>query len=296
MTGGKPLNRLDQSEVERFDRDGIVFPLRIFEPDEVAVWLAGLERIEAQRAGRLPPSSNAKPHLLIPFLWDIVRDRRVVDPVEDLLGPDILCWGTSFIIKNANDARYVAWHQDATYWGLSAPKAITVWVAFTPSVPENGCVRVVPGTHREPLPHGNSGDPKNLLGRREMALADIDEAKAVDVVLAPGEASVHSALILHGSSPNASASRRVGFAIRYIPADVRHVGSERNSATLVRGRSFGHFDLERRPEGEFDPAAVTHHAAVFRLAMTNIFATAERPLPGLASPASRPKRTAPEKS
>ncbi|MGD0189798.1 MAG: phytanoyl-CoA dioxygenase family protein [Rhizomicrobium sp.] len=273
------MKRLDHHQVDTFRRDGILFPIPLCGPGEVAEWLARLERIEAQRAGRLPPASNAKPHLLIPWLWDIVHDPRIVDPVEDLLGPNLLCWGTSFIIKNAQDPRYVAWHQDATYWGLSEPKAVTVWLAFTPSTAESGCVRMLPGTHRDTLAHANTRDPNNLLGRREEVLAKIDDQLAVDVTLAPGEASFHDALILHGSDPNRSGHRRVGFSMRFIPADIRHVGAMRNSATLVRGQDFGHFDLEQKPEGEFHPAASARHSKVLRSAMSTIFATGERPLP-----------------
>lgn len=271
------MKRLSDQAVARYNKDGIVFPLRLFEAREVAPWLSRLEDIEAARAGRLPPSLNAKPHLLIPWLWDIVHDARVLDPVEDLLGPDLLCWASSFIIKNGQDPRYVAWHQDATYWGLSEPKAVTVWIALTPSTAENGCVRVVPATHHTQLPHADTRDPKNLLGRREAVAAEIDETGAVDVVLAPGEASLHDALILHGSNPNRTDRRRIGFSVRYIPASVGHTGAGRNSATLVRGRDFGTFDLEQRPEAEFAPEAVARHSTVLRRAMTTIFAPDKRP-------------------
>jgi hypothetical protein len=282
------LKRLDQNAVEKFGRDGVLFPVRGLGPEEAAEALTRLERIEAKRAGRLPPASNAKPHLLIPWAWDIVHDPRILDPIEDLLGPDILCFATSFIIKNAADERYVAWHQDATYWGLSAPKAVTSWIALTPSTAENGCVRFMPGSHRTPLAHDNTRDAKNLLGRRERLVGDIDEAEAVSAVLGPGEMSLHDVLIVHGSDPNRSTSRRVGFSIRYIPADLRNVGSDRNSATLVRGRNLGNFELEQRPEGEFHPAAVARHTAVLRRTMSTIFATAERKL------GSRPDKRAGE--
>jgi non-haem Fe2+, alpha-ketoglutarate-dependent halogenase len=270
------VTRLTQSDVERYRRDGVVFPVRLFQPEEAASSLERLEKIEAARAGRIPPAFNAKPHLLIPFLWDIVHDARVLDAVEDLLGPDILCYGSSFIIKDPDDGRYVAWHQDATYWGLSEPLAVTVWIAFTPSTPENGCVRVLPGTHRDPLPHENSRDPQNLLGRRERVLTAIEEDRAVDLVLAPGEASMHHVLILHGSNPNRSAGRRVGFSVRYIPAHVAVAGSSPNSATLVRGRNKGTFELEVPPEGEFHPDAVARHSAILRRGMATIFEGAER--------------------
>ena len=271
------LKRLDPHAVEKFGQDGVLFPVRALEPEEAAEGLARLERIEAARAGRLPPASNAKPHLLIPWLWDMVHDARILDPVEDLLGPDLLCYATSFVIKSGGDGRYVAWHQDVTYWGLSAPKAVTAWIAFSPSTPDNGCVRFLPGSHSAPLAHDNSRDPKNLLGRRERLVGDVDETLSVNAVLSPGEMSLHDVLIVHGSDPNRTSSRRVGFSIRYIPAGIRHVGPERNSATLVRGRDFGHFELEQRPEGEFHPAAVVRHSAVLRQTMSTIFATGERP-------------------
>src|SRR5215471_19134933 len=128
---GSRMKRLSEAQQERYRRDGVLLPLRMLQTGEAAETLAQLERIEGARAGRLPPSLNAKPHLLIPWAWDIVHDTRIVDAVEDLLGPDILCWATSFIVKNAGDGRYVAWHQDATSWGLSSSKAVTVWIALT---------------------------------------------------------------------------------------------------------------------------------------------------------------------
>ncbi len=270
------MKSLSEEQRESYGRDGVVFPLRVLEVHEAQQCLAGLERIEGERAGRLPPSLNAKPHLLIPWAWDVVHDARILDAVEDLLGPDILCWATSFIVKNARDGRYVAWHQDATYWGLSSPKAVTVWIALTPATKQNGCVRFLPGTHRAARPHADTRDRMNLLGRRESVAEAVDESRALDAELTPGEASLHDALILHGSNANRTEGRRVGFSLRYIPACVRHTGPGRNSATLVRGRDLGHFDLEERPEGEFHPAAVARHRDVFRRAMSTIFEGGEK--------------------
>jgi hypothetical protein len=270
------MKRLSEEQSARYRRDGILFPLRVLETHEAAQALADLERIESRRAGRLPPLLNAKPHLLMPWAWDIVHDTRILDAVEDVLGPDILCWATSFIVKDSNDGRYVAWHQDATYWGLSSPEAVTVWIALTPSTKENGCVRFLPGTHRKTHLHIDTQDSLNLLGRRERVAQTIDETQAIDAELAPGDASLHDALILHGSDPNQTGGRRIGFSVRYIPASLRHVGPGRNSATLVRGRDRGNFDLEQRPEGEFHPAAVERHRHVFRQAMTTIFDGGEK--------------------
>lgn len=264
-------NHLSAEQRERFLRDGFLFPVRALEAREAADYLARLEAIESKGAGRLSPLYNAKPHLLIPWLWDLVRDPRILDCVEDMLGPDILCWGTSFISKSAADARYVAWHQDATYWGLEVPEAVTAWVALTPSLPDNGCVRAIPRSHLGAFPHTDSGDRANLLGRGEKMVADVDESEAVDFVLSPGEMSLHHCLAVHGSARNISSVRRVGFAIRYISSRNGQKGKARNTATLVRGRNLGRFELEIGPERDFDPAAVARHPEIVRRGMNIIF-------------------------
>jgi hypothetical protein len=263
--------RLREDQVERFARDGVIFPVPVYDPFKIGERLDRLEAIERARAGRLPPAMNAKPHLLIPWLWDMVHDPRIVDAVEDLIGPDILCFGTSFISKSGSDDRYISWHQDATHWGLSEPRAVTAWVAFTASRRDNGCVRAIPGSHLRVVAHGHEVNTQNMLGRREFVLDGVDEAAAVDVELEAGEMSLHHALAIHGSLPNRSGRRRTGFAIRYFSGGVRQTKGRRNFATLVRGRDYGDFDLEIAPEGEFHPAAVTRHRTILRRGIDIIF-------------------------
>lgn len=267
--------RLTEAEIERFRADGVVFPVRMFSEPEMAEKLTALEAVEASRAGRIPPFLNAKIHLLAPWLWDIVHHPSILDAVEDLLGPDLLCWGTSFIIKNGPNARYVTWHQDQTHWSLTEPRAVTCWLAFTPSTLENGGVRMIPGSNHSILEHRDSRDRLNMLGRREQVIGEVDESRALDIVLRPGEASLHDPLIVHGSPPNRSTQRRIGFAIRYIPAEVAQRGGQRNSATHVRGRDYGHFEPEFAPAAAFDAEALRHHASSVRLGMATIFGDGE---------------------
>ncbi len=247
--------------------------MRAYSTEETARRLAWLEEIEASKAGRIPPALNAKIHLLVPWLWDMVHDACIVDAVEDLLGPNVACWGTSFIAKNGPEARRVTWHQDATHWSLTLPRAVTAWVALTPSGRDNGCVRMLPASNHSVAAHRDSGDPLNMLGMREEVIEAIDETRAVDLVLAPGEMSLHDPLVIHGSKPNLSATRRVGFAIRYIPADVRQREGQRNSVTVIRGGGFDDFEHERAPEGLFHPDAMARHKRALRLGMQVIFGT-----------------------
>lgn len=268
--------RLQNSQIAQFARDGFVFPVRAYSSDEMAARLEWLQDIEASKAGRIPPALNAKIHLLVPWAWDMVHDPRIVDAVEDLIGPNLACWGTSFIIKNGPEARHVTWHQDATHWSLNLPRAVTAWLAFTPSNADNGCVRMLPGSHRHSVAHRDSGDPLNMLGMREEVIEAVDETRAVDVELAPGEISLHHPLVIHGSEPNRSRARRVGFAIRYIPAEVRQREGRRNSVTVVRGGGFDDFEHERAPEGLFHADALARHKRALRLGMEVIFNTASQ--------------------
>ena len=130
---------------------------------------------------------------------------------------------------------------------------------------------MVPGTNHTVLEHRDNGDARNMLGRREEVVAEVDEDKAVDVTLAPGEMSLHDPLIVHGSNANMSNERRIGFAIRYIAGDIGQQAGLRNSATLVRGRDHGLFDLETAPEADFHPAALRRHARALRQGIDVIF-------------------------
>lgn len=269
--------RLTDDEIERFEREGIVSPVPVFGADEAKRYFTSLQILENDRAGRLPPLLNFKPYLLVPWLWDLIHDPRILDPVEDLLGPDILCWEASFFSKTPGERAHVPWHQDATYWGLSENLGVTAWLAFTPSVRDNGCMRVMPGTHRSAVPHGKAADRTSMLPLGEEVAIAVEEKQAIDVVLAPGEMSLHDPIIIHGSAANDSPLRRVGFAIRYIPARLSQRGAERGTATLVRGRDHCTFDLEQRPEGEFHPSARARHAILLRRWMRIVSAEAAPP-------------------
>lgn len=263
--------RLTPDAISHYHRDGYLAPLSALSGAEIAAYLDRLTHVEQGLSGRLPPTRNVKAHLLLPWLWDLVHDPRILDPVEDVLGPDVLCWASGFFDKRPGEPHHVPWHQDATYWGLAAPDALTAWIAFTPSHPGNGGLRVVPGTHGTLLAHGDTGDKFNMLPGRETVLTDVDEASAVDIVLQPGEMSLHHLLLIHGSRANDSQERRCGFAIRYIAGHLGKVRGGRGTATLVRGRDHGHFDLEQPPEGDFHPAALDRYNAILRLWMRGVF-------------------------
>ncbi len=213
-------------------------------------------------AGLRQPSTRVKPYLLFPWAAEIVRHPAILDAVEDLVGPDILVIHTTLWWKPAGSEGFVPWHQDGTYFGLAPHEHVTAWLALTPSTEESGCVTVLPGSHLHgQLPHADRKDPRVMLSRGQTVTAEVEAARAVPIPLSPGEFSLHDTLVLHASAPNRAAHDRIGLGISYIPTRVRHVGSTRLSATLVRGEDrYGHFDLEATPRAEADAAARAVHA------------------------------------
>jgi ectoine hydroxylase-related dioxygenase (phytanoyl-CoA dioxygenase family) len=254
---------LPPQAVDHYQRAGYVSPIRVMSAAEAEGYRRRLEAIEA--SGRLPAGAlRTKSHLLLTWVDEIVRNPRVLDAVESVVGPDILVWGTSFFIKEPRNSSYVSWHQDLTYWGLEPADIVTAWIALSESSNENGAMRVIPGTHTmEVVPHKDTFAADNLLSRGQEVSVEVDERQAVTLALEPGEMSLHHVKLIHGSDPNPSGKRRIGLAVRYIPTRVRQVAGEVDSATLVRGKdAFGHFRPEQRPLADLSEAALAHHAQV----------------------------------
>ena len=251
---------LSETQIATYERDGYLAPVAAISEPEARAARAELETIEAGMGGPLRGDLRHKAHVLFPFLADLVRHPAILDAVEDLLGPDLLCWNTNFFIKEADTPSFVSWHQDSTYWGLSAPDVCTAWVALTPSNLDNGAMAVIPKTHtRDQIPHRDTFDRHNLLTRGQEVAVEVDEREAVPLVLRPGEMSLHHVRLVHGSPPNPSPDRRIGFAIRYIPTSLHQLEGE-DSATLVRGADrYGHFELEPRPEHDMQDDMLALH-------------------------------------
>jgi non-heme Fe2+,alpha-ketoglutarate-dependent halogenase len=254
---------LSKAEIERYREEGFLSPIRVMSKDEALAYRRRLERFEAGTAGPLKGDLRHKSHLLFTWLAELVRLPRILDAVEDLYGPDLLCWSSNFFIKERANPAYVSWHQDSTYWGLSKPDVVSAWVAFTPANTGNGAMRVIPGSHTlDQIPHRDTFAKDNLLTRGQEIAVAVEESRAVTIELEPGEMSLHHVRLVHGSPPNPSGDRRIGFAIRYVPTDVRQIAGT-DSASLVRGEDrFGHFEHEPRPAADLDPAMVDLHRAI----------------------------------
>lgn len=245
---------------EQFERDGFYFPVRVMSREEAQGYRDCLEAAERRQGGPLQSNRRHKVHLLFRWANDLVRHPRILDAIEDLIGPDILCWTSNFFIKEAMNPAFVSWHQDATYWGLDRDDVITAWIALSDAPIASGAMKFLPGSHRErQLPHADTFHENNLLSRGQEIAVAVDDAKGVFVPLEAGEISLHHVKLVHGSEPNRTGDRRIGLAVRYIPPHVRQL-KVRDSAMLVRGiDTCDHHDLEPSPQADLDAAALAAH-------------------------------------
>lgn len=255
------LKALTEAQVAGYHERGYLFPVPALTAEEARDTRAKVEEIEAQNRGKWPRQLSLKSHLVYTFLDRIVHHPTILDAVEDILGPDILCWSSRWFIKDKNDGGFVSWHQDVPYWGIDVgDNIVTAWVAISPATRVNGCMKVIPGSHRSLVPH-REGVSNNLLLRGQEVAVTVDESKAVYMELGAGQMSLHHGLMFHGSEENRDDERRIGFAIRYIPTRVKPVaGLPRDSVQLARGVDrYGHFDLELRPIRDLSPVDVERH-------------------------------------
>ena len=269
---------LSPRQIEQYRRDGYVFPLPVLEPHEIPPLRARLEALEAENGGRLSHRQRGKSHLLFKWLDDLIRDPKILDPIEQLIGPDILCWNTIFWIKDVGSRSFVSWHQDSRYWGLSSEKVVSAWLALSEASIEAGCMRVMPGTHvGDALVHRDTYHDDNMLTRGQEIVEGIDEAAAVHMPLRAGEMSLHSYRLAHASGPNLSDDRRIGVSMHFMPPDTAQVVGDWDSAALVRGADpYGYFEHTPVPERDFDRTAVAFHDRAARAVADVLYAGAER--------------------
>jgi non-haem Fe2+, alpha-ketoglutarate-dependent halogenase len=258
---------LSDATVRQFHDKGYVFPVPAFSPEELQRYRKCFAEFEAREGGTLTGGARNKSHLFLRWLYDVVCHPKILDAVEDLIGPNILLYHAQWFVKEPNTSSFVSLHQDTAYWSLDRPEGLSAWVAFEPSTRQSGCMQVIPETHKQALPHEDRRSPDNMLWRGQTVVGRLDAPRAVYMELQPGEMSIHHARIVHGSGPNRSPHRRIGYSIRYIPTHIARTGP-RDSAMLVRGvDEYGHFDLEPAPEADYAPAAVRLHADVNRTYM-----------------------------
>jgi ectoine hydroxylase-related dioxygenase (phytanoyl-CoA dioxygenase family) len=232
---------LTTDQVEAFNRDGYLFPFDVFSAEEIDGHRRYFDRLlqqEMERGGDSYSISSA--HLRYPEVRDLLCEPRIVSLVADLLGEDVIGWGSHYFCKMPGDGKSVSWHQDASYWPLTPSKTITVWLAIDDADEENACMQFIRGSHLGGhLPFADSSQSEQNVLNQTVDVSSYDPP--APVVLRAGQVSLHSDLLLHGSLANRSSRRRCGLTLRYCPADVvAHLGWHRKGVA-VRGAAPPHW-------------------------------------------------------
>jgi len=249
---------------EQYSAQGYLSGIDIINAENVADHRRQLERAE-QQIGSM--HYLAKVHTILSSAAKLASHPRILDVVEQLIGPDILIYNATYIIKEANTKSHVSWHQDLTYWGLDSDDQVSVWLALSDASKSSGCMRMIPGSHRLGRQHHILGeeDENNVL-LQSQRVADIDESKAVAAELKPGQASFHHGWLLHASSPNASSDRRIGLNIQYIAPHVRQTKLPGHTALLARGVDrYQHYASDVAATSDLDAAAMLRRDEFERL-------------------------------
>lgn len=241
---------LSRTQISQFNRDGYIRGIRIFTIAEIAEIRSYFDRLlERVIAAGGDSYSISTAHAKYGRVYDILTDRRIVACVKDLLGANIVAWGSHFFCKMPRDGKAVAWHQDASYWPLTPSKAVTVWLAVDDADVENACMRFVAGSHHfGHLTYRPSDSAEHNVLDQTIENAE-QYGTPVDDVLEAGEVSLHSDLLLHGSEANNSDRRRCGLTLRYCAADVRAHMDWNQKGVIVSGSDpTGHWANRPRPQ------------------------------------------------
>jgi non-heme Fe2+,alpha-ketoglutarate-dependent halogenase len=260
------IESLSEEAVEIYQRDGILFPIPVLETEETTQFRSAYEGF-CKRLGSRPNAAQSRNlHLFHRWAYDLATHPRILDAVESIIGGNILIHHASLFCKYPHDGAFVSWHQDGFYLNLSEPSLVSAWIALSDSTLENGCMRVVRGSHRSGrVQHRNSAiSKKNLLPSGLEVACEVDERDATNVVLRSGEMSLHHVNLVHGSNPNHSSDPRLGFAVRYVSPTVRQCVTK-VPTVLARGEDNGGYfeSLDEAPCFTFEEA-VKAQAELFR--------------------------------
>ena len=278
---------LSADQIKRYHDTGLMFPQRVMTTDDATNYLAQLESYESNTGGPVNGKWRYKSHLVFPWFDQLMRHPAILDLVRSLLGNDLMVWTTHIYPKEPGDGRFISWHQDSAHWGLDSNQVLSVWVALTDATRENGCMRMLPGSHHNgQVEHQDTRDPNNILTRGQTIFNGIEEDRSVWIELKAGEVSVHHVDMFHASTPNHSNQRRVGVAIRYITPSARQTRIDEDYATLVSGEDrFGHFKKEIAPKTTMSAEATAFHEHVADLQGQIYLSNTDRnSIAGLADP------------
>jgi len=249
-----------ESYSQQYQRDGFLSGIDILSSASALRHRQALESAES-KVGSL--HYKTKVHTILRSAYELSIDPGLLDIVELCIGPDILLHNVTYIIKEPHSESHVSWHQDLTYWGFSSDDQVSVWLALSPATRKSGCMKMIPGSHRQgKVEHELTDDESNVLLSGQ-TLGEVDESLAVLCELEPGQASFHHGWTQHASTPNTSDDRRIGLNMQFLAPNVKQEKQANDSAILVRGEDrYHHFEVDIAASTDLDPEGMIRQAAL----------------------------------
>ena len=257
--------KLTSEQLSSYWDDGCLLPVRVFEESEALALASEFAALESKFGDdqRLRHDYSVycreNFHVVSTAAAELAHDKRILDAVEQLIGPDLLVWMVELIVKGPHTDKVITMHQDLTYWGLTQPdKLVSAWVALSEVTLDNGAMRFVRGSHKQGVfAHEDTYDKDNLLTRGQRVMAEWEPADEIADELHPGEMSLHHGLMFHGSGPNITDEPRVAIVVRFISPDVSQTISKTDHVMTVRGknRTKNLVDIAR-PTSDFSPESL----------------------------------------
>lgn len=249
---------ISSEQVQQYQTEGYLFPIQVFSSEEVVHFKSEFERTKALLGEHATPHDLRQPQIHFRWAYDIATHPKILDVIEDLIGPDILVSRGSIFFKDPGPG-YYTFHADAYPLGISnehAYKFASVWIALTDSNEANGCMQVVPRSHLTKIEHtetlfADEHNQNSAVSRGLTVMMDIEQAEKVSFILQPGQMSVHHANLVHGSGPNRTNQSRIGIVMRYMAPQVKENAKLNHPVIVARGHDdYGYNDHLRHVPSE----------------------------------------------
>ena len=239
---------LSHKQIDEYNENGFIYPIDILSKDEVEDIKSEIDKIERNWSDEIDGSNRNNIHYYSPMFDRIAHNSKILDAVESLIGINILVAGSTLFMKEPDNKGFISWHQDGYYQGWEPYNYATAWLAITEVNEENGCMRMWPKSHRDSFKeHKDTVDKNNLLTRGQ-TISNVPMNETIPLILKPGQLSIHHPLTIHGSGPNQSKERRIGFAIQsYISPNVKQLNGK-TFVQLARGKDdLNYHEHTKRP-------------------------------------------------
>ena len=247
---------IDPKMATTYAEEGFVNAIDIFNNKEISYFRECFDKLEKDEGREACQIGLQARHLTDEFIWQLATNNKLIEVMKNVVGENLLLLSTHFFCKypDPSGEKFVAWHQDVTYWGLEPPEAHTAWIAIDDADPQNGCMRAIPKSHNEGIvTHAKSDRKGNLLSiNQSIPDEDVDSSQAVDMPLLAGQISIHDGKLFHASNPNTSNRRRCGLTVRFVEPHVRQIKENSTGdkwpAILIRGEDrYNNFAIKKAP-------------------------------------------------